>query len=86
MYKNPKKPTERGVSSMQPSSSQSTKKSSRDRGVIVGNAATLEGVVNEEQFRKRKIGSIPADQVCNRALEAANITKGFLRFSSTSSF
>jgi hypothetical protein len=49
---------------MQPSAPQSSKKHKRDRGVWVGDGATVESMMNEEQFRKRKISSIPADQVC----------------------
>jgi hypothetical protein len=48
---------------MQPSAPLSTKKHARDRGVWVGEGAVLEAMMNEDQFRKRKIGSIPVDQV-----------------------
>jgi len=48
---------------MQPSAPLSTKKHARDRGVWVGEGAVLEAMMNEDQFRKRKIGSIPVDQI-----------------------
>lgn len=61
VYRNPKKPRQKGASAMQPAAHDD------EPGMVhAGKTALATDTIHPEQFKKKKEGDVPVDQVCVR--------------------